>query len=101
MTYWVKNLLKKLKSSDFVAVPTDKTNSIKLVEIDKYIKWVEDHMRENTKENYGDFLLCKTANCWLKLVVLSRRGMEMKIHYLSSSGKRLNWPLTVIPSNLP
>ena len=58
-------------------------------------------MRENTKENYGDFLLCKTANCWLKLVVLSRRGMEMKIHYLSSSGKRLNWPLTVIPSNLP
>ena len=37
--------MKRLLKSNYVVVPTDKTNSVKTVELDFYIKWVTEHLK--------------------------------------------------------
>ena len=47
----VKNLQKSLKKDIYHAVvPTDKTNSFKVMQVDEYIKQVKEHLQKNAKE---------------------------------------------------
>lgn len=43
-TAGIHNVMKKLKREDVVVVPTDKTNSFRVVDKEKYVKWVEEHI---------------------------------------------------------
>ena len=47
----IKDLQQTLKKDIYnVVIPTDKTNSFKVVNTDHYIKWVLDHLKKNGKE---------------------------------------------------
>lgn len=40
----ISNLMKVLSKSSKVVVPTDKTNSFRIIELESYKKWVEEHL---------------------------------------------------------
>ena len=46
----ILNLMKKLKNSDNVVIPTDKINLFQVVSIAKYKGWVKGHLNTSVKE---------------------------------------------------
>ena len=49
-TQQIRMLQKKLKATDMVVVPTDKTNSFKMISKEEYIKQVKAHLAKSGKE---------------------------------------------------
>ena len=46
----ISQLLENLRESDQVVIATDKTNSFKLITLEKYKKWVLEHLQQSAKE---------------------------------------------------
>ena len=66
----IYDILQRLKKSGYVCVPTDKTNSTKVIKIEDYKLWVSDHLSkaEDLALRAKVVALFEDANCLLDKV---------------------------------
>ena len=79
----IKELQQSLQQDDRVAViPTDKTNSFRVVLVEDYIKWINQHLKKSAKVIPKD-----------KLDTVVKQGKDLlkkKRHILSSKGSQVH-----------
>ena len=66
----IKSTLSSLSDTDLVAIPTDKTNSIQVVNINDYKKWMQQHISTSTREIPRS-----------KIIDLHKKATDLANHY--------------------
>jgi hypothetical protein len=79
---WVKDILKELKDSDLVAVPTDKTNSFRTMDIERYKMEVNKHLSERAIVIERAKLTEIYDSCFDKLNELQEIASEKELTFL-------------------
>jgi hypothetical protein len=84
---WVKDVLKELKDSDLVAVPTDKTNLFCTMDIERYKMEVNKHLSERAIVIERAKLTKIYDSCFNKLNELQEIASEKELTFLDEKIK--------------